>query len=128
MGQEYLLDTNAIIDYVGGKLPKDSMREMDVIVNKGFNICPVIKIETLGFNGDSFDMEKLHGLLSFGRLIYIDDLIIHKTIELRKASKIKLGDAIIAATALVNNLTIISRNLSDFKHIAGLNITDPHSL
>ncbi len=50
MGQGYLLDTNAVIDYVGGKLPLVSMQKMNEIVDAGFNISPVVKIEALGFN------------------------------------------------------------------------------
>jgi predicted nucleic acid-binding protein len=40
----------------------------------------------------------------------------------------KLPDAIIAATALVYDLTLISRNAADFKNIQGLKAVDPHSL
>lgn len=50
MGQGYLLDTNAVIDYVGGKLPLVSMQKMNEIVDAGFNISPVVKIEAPGFN------------------------------------------------------------------------------
>jgi predicted nucleic acid-binding protein len=40
----------------------------------------------------------------------------------------RLPDAIIAATALVYDLVLISRNISDFKNIDGLQVIDPHSL
>lgn len=73
-------------------------------------------------------MVKLETLLSFANLLYIDDSIIEKTIDLRKTHKLKLGDAIIAATALIHNLDIFSRNLSDFKSIPGLKLIDPHTL
>jgi hypothetical protein len=46
-------------------------------------------------------------------------------IELRKTYKIKLPDAIIAATALVQEQTIMTRNESDFIKIAGLNVFNP---
>jgi predicted nucleic acid-binding protein len=36
-----------------------------------------------------------------------------------------LGDAIIAATALVHGLTLVTRNVDDFKHIAGLELENP---
>lgn len=49
MGQGNFLDSNAVIDYCGGKLPASSMLKMNDIVNNGFNISPVVKIETLGF-------------------------------------------------------------------------------
>jgi len=58
----------------------------------------------------------------------LDDAITLKTIDLRKSKKIKLGDAIIAATALVHNLILISRNTADFINIEGLDIIDPHNM
>jgi predicted nucleic acid-binding protein len=50
------------------------------------------------------------------------------SILIRKKHKTKLPDAIIAATALVYDLTLITRNTSDFKCIAELKTIDPHSL
>lgn len=51
--------------------------------------------------------------------------IIEKTIEIRKRSKIKLPDAIIAASALVNNATLVTNNVKDFKMIDGISIVNP---
>jgi hypothetical protein len=49
-------------------------------------------------------------------------------IALRKLIKIKLPDAIIAATALVHNLTLLSRNTHDFKNVPGLTVLNPHTM
>jgi predicted nucleic acid-binding protein len=54
--------------------------------------------------------------------------VVDYTIEIRKKYKTKLPDAIIAATALANDLILISRNVVDFKNIEGLNLSDPYSL
>ena len=78
MGKGYLLDTNTITDYIGGKLPGSAMQKVKQIVNAGFNISPVVKIETLIFNGLPADMQKLKMLIDFGNMFYIDDLIIEK--------------------------------------------------
>jgi hypothetical protein len=40
----------------------------------------------------------------------------------------KTPDAIIAATAIVHGLTLLSRNLKDFTSIQGLMVIDPHTL
>jgi predicted nucleic acid-binding protein len=39
--------------------------------------------------------------------------------------KIKLLDALIAATAIVYQLTLVTRNVGDFNKINGLNLLDP---
>jgi predicted nucleic acid-binding protein len=43
----------------------------------------------------------------------------------KDVKKTKLPDAIIAATALVNDLTIITRNIKDFDKIEGLEVLNP---
>lgn len=46
-------------------------------------------------------------------------------ILLRQTRRMKLGDALIAATALLYDLPLVTRNVDDFKHIAGLQIINP---
>jgi predicted nucleic acid-binding protein len=129
MGQRHILDTNTVIDYVGDKLPQDSAFVMDKLVNDALNVSIIVRIETLGFNGEKSEMQKLKDFLSLSKVYYVDDLIADKTIDLRKTyRKLKLGDAIIAATALVNNLILISRNNKDFEDISGLTCINPYEL
>jgi predicted nucleic acid-binding protein len=66
--------------------------------------------------------------MEVANILPINEAIIEKTITIRQTKKIALGDAIIAATALVYDLVVISRNVSDFKNITGLQVIDPHSL
>jgi predicted nucleic acid-binding protein len=58
-------------------------------------------------------------------VIEIDSSIKSIAIEIRKTSKIKLPDAIIAATAIKHNLTLLTRNEKDFVGIIGLELFNP---
>ncbi|HYX09361.1 MAG TPA: PIN domain-containing protein [Bacteroidales bacterium] len=58
----------------------------------------------------------------------LEEPVILKTIEIRKAYKTKLPDAIVAATALVNEFTIITRNMKDFDKIEGLEVINPYDI
>lgn len=59
----------------------------------------------------------------------LDETVTKQAIQLRRQyKKLKLGDAIIAATALVYDLVLISRNIADFKNIHGLQVINPHSI
>jgi len=49
-------------------------------------------------------------------------------IEIRKVHKTKLPDAIIASTAIANNMVLITRNKKDFEKINELKIINPHSI
>jgi len=46
---------------------------------------------------------------------YLDDDIAEETIVIRQKYKIKMPDAVIAATALINNLTLVTANARDFE-------------
>ncbi len=125
MGKKYLIDTNVIIQYSGDLLPKDACSFVSGIIDEQFNISVINKIEVLGHNKAGKEIEDFIGLA------YIYDLcekITNKTIELRKIYKPKLPDAIIAATALVNNFTIVTRNTKDFEDIEGLDLINPWNL
>ena len=54
--------------------------------------------------------------------------VVTECVRIRRSKKIKTPDAIIAATALVNNFTIITNNEKDFENIRGLRIVNPHKL
>jgi predicted nucleic acid-binding protein len=55
----------------------------------------------------------------------LNPTVVQRTIELCKQSKIKLPNAIIAATALTENFTLITLNISDFKNISGIKLLNP---
>lgn len=71
------------------------------------------------------DLEVLHSFINDALVLELEQSIKLKTADIRMAHKIKLPDAIIAATALIYNLTLLSRNVSDFSSINGLNIINP---
>lgn len=129
MGKQYILDANAVIDYVGDKIPLLAAITMDNLINDELNTSIVVKIEVLGFDGDLAEMQKLNNFLALATIFHLDDVVADKTIGLRKRyKKLKLGDAIIAATALVHGFTILTRNTRDFQHIDGLDCINPHEL
>lgn len=125
MEQRYLIDTNAIIDAQMGKIPKKGMEFMTTVVNTAFIVSFVSYIEFLGYNNISPQSE---AFISLATVVNIDKSIIDTCIALRKSKRIGLPDAIIAATALTQNLTVVSRNVKDFANIDGLQVIDPHSL
>lgn len=51
--------------------------------------------------------------------------VIECAIQLRQSKKMSLGDAILAATALVYDLDIYTHNVTDFSNIPGLRVVDP---
>ena len=121
-----LLDSNIVIDYLAERF-KGQLIKLDAIIDAALDISIITKIETLGFNRDAEEEMKMLRFINAANVYYLSDDIVSKTIWLRKSKKIKTPDAIIATTALVYNLDLLSRNLSDFNNIAGLKVVDPHS-
>lgn len=124
----YQIDSNVIIDYLDNKIPAEGMEIVSQIVDEKPTISVITKIEVLRFNTTIPTYKILESFISICNVITIDDLIVERTIELCKLYKIKVPDAIIAATASVNNLTLLTRNVDDFKNIKGLNIINPHEI
>ena len=84
-------------------------------------ISIITKIELLGFHSVT---QEVKDMISASLIIGLTDDIVNQTIQLRKQYKIKLPDAIIAATAMTMNFVLLSRNTSDFNKIEGLNHLD----
>lgn len=130
MGQRYLMDSNVLIDFVAQTIPEKGFLYVQNIIDNEFLIPTVVKIEVLGFSGNFPElMTKMRDFVSLSTLLPLDNFVIDETINLRCNYKsIKLGDAIIAATALVHNLVLITRNTKDFENIPGLSVIDVHKL
>jgi predicted nucleic acid-binding protein len=93
-----------------------------------FLISVITKIEVLGFNAPEEHYRLLTEFMDDAIILDLESSVIEVCISLRKQYKTKLPDAIIAATALVYDFILISRNISDFKNINSLNVINPHEV
>lgn len=125
MEQKYLIDTNVLIGAQMNMLPEAGMKFMAEIIDKDFTVSFITYIEFLGYNDITQETEDF---IALAHVLEVNKEIIQNCINLRKSKIVKLPDAIIAATALVSNLTLITRNVSDFKNISGLKIINPWEL
>ncbi len=128
MGKQYIIDSNVVIDYLAGKISGTGMSFVNDIINEIPAISVITKIEILGFKTTNEASRLLESFVQDSLVIGLSDDIIDKTIEIRKTYKIKIPDAIIAATALAYNSVILTRNLKDFKIIKGVECVNPHTL
>lgn len=121
MGSKVLEDTNIAIGYIGKQLDGYLMDRLDPIFNNRYHFSVINKIELLGYpNMNKIEEEKFNLLIDHSVIHPIDNKTIEKTIEIRKKYRIKLPDAIIAATCLENGLEILTLNKKDFESIEGL--------
>ena len=119
----YLLDTNVVIDFCNDKLPVNAANFIESIEPK---ISVVTAIELFSFAAISqTEKQKLQEFTTIATVYDKIDMDIRtQTIAIRQTYKIKLPDAIIAATAIAYSLTLITRNVNDFKNIQGLSLVN----
>jgi len=127
MGTTYLLDTNIAIYILNDTLPSKAKTFIKAALNENGSFISIItKIELLGWQTGS--LEQLQNVADFvvdSEVLPLSDVVVDKTIEIRRSQKIKLPDAVIAASAIIQDFTLISRNDEDFRTIPGLKYLNP---
>src|SRR5579875_3576240 len=115
MGIEYIWDTNTVIYFLQQQFPPSSEKFMDdLFLNQQPIISAITEIELLCWKTTTEkDLAAVHNFIDITKVIELEQPIKLKTAEIRKQHKVKLPDAIIAATALVYKLTLITRNIDD---------------
>jgi len=126
--EQYLIDTNVISDYFAATLPASGLAFIDSVIDAIPNLSIITQIELLCWTTDSGTERNVRSFISDSIIVDINPDVITNCVTIRKSKKIKTPDAIIAATALAHNYTLITNNEKDFKNIDGLRIINPHHL
>ena len=102
---------------------------MRMIVDNESIISVISRIEIMSWNPDDpNDLKVLETFIDGSEIKNLTEEIILQTIKIRKQAKIKLADAIISATAIVNDLTLIADNDKDFKKVKDLKNINPNKI
>jgi predicted nucleic acid-binding protein len=122
---EYLLDSNIVIAALNGSIPAPGLKAVAAMIDRTPLISVISQIELLRFNDTPENEQVLSDFVENSIIYPLDPEVVERTIAICKQRRIKLPDAIIAATALVEGLTLVTRNVDDFKNIPGLLLFDP---
>jgi len=117
-----LLDSN--IQIHAAEPGQETLRQR--ILTEPAAVSVATMVEVLGYHlltrEEESDLRALLGEL----IIFPADIVVaERAIALRQQRKMGLGDAMIAATALVHDLPLWTRNVDDFKHVNGLRLNNP---
>lgn len=117
-----LLDSNIII--YSALLEYEFLLEF--IRKKSPFVSDISRVEVLGFRElTAEDIFYFESFFESTILITVSEKVILEAISLRQIRKMSLGDSIVAATAIVNDLELITSNTKDFKWISSLKIINP---
>jgi hypothetical protein len=124
-GRKLLLDSNIIIYLAKKQLILDKF----ILKDDSFFVSDISYMETLGFPfSDIQEKEEITELLSVFTRLQVTEPVVQRVITLRQNKRMKLPDAIIAATTLENNCVLVTRNTADFIGIDGIITLDPFLL
>ncbi len=117
-----LLDTNVFVYLANGTLKAETLEHNEIA------FASLTRIEALGFmNITVAEQGYLEQLFEECEQLDLDEAVIERAIRLRQLSRMTLGDAIIAATSLVNDLELWTANAKDFSTVEGLRVRNPLS-
>jgi len=104
-----LLDSNILIDTLNHRLNLPAF--LDTLPDCEIYINPVVEIEVLAKAGMSEQEEaSARILLDSFKWAEVDKSVCEITIQIRRAKELRLPDALIAATAITLNATVLSND------------------
>ncbi len=129
MAEKYLIDTSAVIKYLNQTFLSAGITFIDNIVDEESIISFITEIELqvwVPLNDDDLLIYK--SFVNSSTKIDIDADIKEQAIRIRRNNKLKLPDAIIAATAIVRDYILVADNDPDFTRIPDLKYINPGRL
>ncbi len=129
MVKRFLVDSSIISKYLNGLLPEKGYEFMDSIFEIESNISIITKIELLSWTTtDKMLYQQIEIFIEDSTIYSLSDEVAQKTIALRRKYRMKTPDAIIGATALIHQLTLLTDNERDFRAIKSLKVFNPTRL
>ena len=121
----HLIDSNIWIYAAAGQENVVSFLD-EAVASEWLGYSAISRLEVFGYPDlKDEDEDKLRKLLSFCAEVPINSEVIDRAIAVRKQKTVKTPDAIVAATALMVDATLVTRNTDDFRSIDGLTILNP---
>ncbi|MBF0203074.1 MAG: type II toxin-antitoxin system VapC family toxin [Desulfamplus sp.] len=117
-----LLDSNIIIYAI--KPEFSNLRKL--VENCQPLVSAISYVEVLGYHRlTPEDRQDFEAFFDIVPIIHISQTILEQAVILRQKCKISLGDSLIAATAIVHKLTLVTANVKDFEWIEKIKILNP---
>src|SRR5215475_11464091 len=89
-------------------------------------VSAVSYVEVLGYHQlDDEERQYLEAFFRVAQVLPLSQAVLDQAVTLRQQRKMSLGDALVAGTALVHGLTLVTRNVDDFHWIQGLSLLNP---
>ncbi|CAN5158246.1 hypothetical protein BH09BAC1_BH09BAC1_08220 [soil metagenome] len=115
-GPDLLLDTNIVIYFLEGD------ERLASFADYNFAISVISEVELLGWTGISIpEIKRIKAFLSVCTVVELNNEVKQLTIGLKQKTKLKVPDAIIAATTLHLNIPLITAD-KGFNKVEGIDL------
>jgi len=104
-----LFDTNILIDYLSAR--REARIELDRHSDRSISIIAWMEI-MVGSTAE--DEDEIRAFLMKFQVVPLSQEIAERAVKVRRATKIKLPDVIVKATAEISGRTLVTRNTRDF--------------
>lgn len=122
---QLLFDTNIFIYHFNHQLTESGTALLREGMAGEGAYSVITRIEVLGYQQSELAENQVKQLLHKLVELPLTAEVAERTIDIRKGLRIKVPDAIIAATALEYSLQLVSRNAEDFAQIKDLELINP---
>lgn len=108
-GPNWLLDTNVVIGLLKGHKPAVDLAENVHLDLRSIAVSQITRMELLGFRSlDASEEDHIRRFLGCCHVFLLDEQIEELAIRIRRSTGLKLPDAIISATSIIKNLTLLT--------------------
>ncbi|HTL89428.1 MAG TPA: type II toxin-antitoxin system VapC family toxin [Leptolyngbya sp.] len=120
-----LLDSNIIIYAI----QPENAQLRQFIADHSSAVSALSDVEVLGYHRlNEPDRSDLEQFFQIAQVLPISQPVLEQAIAVRQIRRMSLGDSIIAGTALVHHLTLVTRNTDDFQWIEQIRLFNPFSV
>nr|VFJ74916.1 MAG: hypothetical protein BECKFW1821C_GA0114237_106713 [Candidatus Kentron sp. FW] len=116
-----LLDSNTIIYSIRPEFTE--LRQL--IAERSPAVSAISYVEVLGYHHLTESDKKDFMAFFDARMVPVSQPVLEQAVKLPQQRKISLGDSIIAATAVLNYLTLLTANVRDFQWIPNIKLLNP---
>ena len=124
--QVLAFDSSALILFLNDALPTETVELLNSHLPTGrVLISAIVRAEVLAWHGHSTEsLDAARVLLDVCELVPVNATIADEAARIRRETGLKLPDALIAATALLRSVALVTANGKDFRRVSGLALVE----
>lgn len=126
--RQFLMDTGVLLDYLSERLPEAGMDFMDEVIDAIPNVSVITKIEALSLHLPDEHYQLILDFMADAIVLDLSPNVVKNCIIICKTHKMELSQAMIAATAITYNYTLLTTTPNVYTNIKGLTAANPWEL